>query len=423
VDRAIYDRQYWKFSAYGFLKNLRFFDPFIILFFLETGLKFLEIGILISFREIIINILEIPSGVLADAFGRRKSMMFSFMSYIISFIIFFFSTVFYTHLFAMFFFAVGEAFRTGTHKALILEYLKQNNLLDMKVHYYGHTRSWSQMGSAVSAVLAGLIVFFSPGYRYVFIFTILPYILGLFLIWSYPSELDFTNDDKNTGNLEEIHYKIRIKNTLKDILKMVKNKSTRRVIINNSTFDAIFKSIKDYIQPVLLSMVIGFQFFSNFSEDRKVSIISAFVYFILFFLTSFGAKLSGEFANLFKNNENCLNFTFIMGIIFILIIGIFLYFGISLISVIFFIIFYILQNIRKPVTVGLMSNRIPASVMASGLSVQSQSKTLLVAVFSPLLGFLMDNLGLGLTFLILAAFLTLLYPFIQLRQQEDLEKL
>ena len=42
------DKQIYKFSAYGFLKNLRFFDPFIILFFREMGISFLEIGILFS---------------------------------------------------------------------------------------------------------------------------------------------------------------------------------------------------------------------------------------------------------------------------------------------------------------------------------------------------------------------------------------
>jgi len=419
--RAIKDRQYWKFSAYGFLKNLRFFDPFIILFFLETGLKFLEIGMLISFREIIINVLEIPSGVLADAFGRRKSMMLSFVSYIISFIIFFFSTTFHTHLFAMFFFAVGEAFRTGTHKALILEYLRQKDLLDMKVHYYGHTRSWSQMGSAVSAVLAGLIVFFSPGYRFVFLFSIVPYILGLFLIWSYPVGLDFSNN-KDTENLEKIHIKIRIKNTLKDILTMVKGVSSRRALINTSLSDAVFKSIKDYLQPVLLTLVITIQALSDFSADEKISILSSSVYFVLYFITSYASKQSGNFANQFKTYESSLNFSFILGIIFILFIGIFMYIDLNVFSVVIFIIFYILQNLRKPIAVGVLSSQMPAAAMASGLSVKSQFKTALVAVFSPILGYLMDRLGLGSTFLLLAAFLILLYPIVRLRQQKNLEK-
>lgn len=38
------DLQFYKFSLYGFLKNLRFFEPFLYLFFLEQGLNFLQIG-------------------------------------------------------------------------------------------------------------------------------------------------------------------------------------------------------------------------------------------------------------------------------------------------------------------------------------------------------------------------------------------
>ena len=61
------DKQIYKFSAYGFLKNLRFFDPFIILFFREMGISFLEIGILFSVRSIFTIIFEIPTGIVADS--------------------------------------------------------------------------------------------------------------------------------------------------------------------------------------------------------------------------------------------------------------------------------------------------------------------------------------------------------------------
>jgi len=69
------DRMYYKFRLYGFLKNLRFFDPFLILFFREAGLSFLAIGTLFSIREIATNLLEVPTGVIADSFGRRKAML------------------------------------------------------------------------------------------------------------------------------------------------------------------------------------------------------------------------------------------------------------------------------------------------------------------------------------------------------------
>ena len=47
--------QMLKFGMYGFLKNLRFFEPFLILFFLATGdLNLFQVGLLVAIREIII---------------------------------------------------------------------------------------------------------------------------------------------------------------------------------------------------------------------------------------------------------------------------------------------------------------------------------------------------------------------------------
>jgi MFS family permease len=422
MDKSIKDLQYWKFSTYGFLKNLRFFDPFIVLFFLDTGLSFLEIGLLISFREIIINVLEVPSGISADSLGRRKSMILSFSAYIVSFAIFFISKQFYTHLAAMFFYGIGEAFRSGTHKAMILEYLRSKNLLHLKVHYYGHTRSWSQMGSAFSAVLAGVIVFFSPGYRYVFIFSIIPYIIGLFLLWTYPKNLDFSHNNTANNSQEKIGFKLRLKTTLTELLVMLKKKKTRRAIINASVFDAVFKSIKDYLQPVLLALIIGFPVLLKFENEEKISVLSAFVYFVLYVLTSFAAKLSGKFSNLFRTNEKGLNFTFITGFLLIFVIGISLFTELNILPVILFIFFYLLQNLRKPIIIGLLSSRIPASAMASGLSVESQAKTLLVAVLAPGMGLLMDTLGIGRTFIIFAVFLALIYPIVRLKEEIGTEK-
>jgi len=416
LDRAVKDLQYWKFSAYGFLKNLRFFDPFIVLFFLETGLSFLEIGLLISFREIIVNVFELPSGIIADSLGRRKSMILSFAAYILSFLIFFFSRYFVTHLAAMFFFGIGEAFRSGTHKAMILEYMRRKGILNLKIEYYGHTRSWSQMGSAVSAVLAGFIVFFSPGYRYVFIFSIFPYLVELLLIWSYPKALDFSPVTNKSEELEKFHFKIRIKNTFRELSFMMKEKATRRALINSSLFDAVFRSIKDYLQPVLLTLVVGLPVLLNSTEDEKIPILSAVVYFILYLLTSFASKHSVLFAKQFRTSETGLNFSFISGIVLILAIGFFLYSGLNLLSVIFFITFYVLQNIRRPIVISVLSNRIPASAMASGLSVESQAKTLMVTVFAPALGYFIDTFGLGLSFIFISVVLTLFYPLTRLRE-------
>jgi hypothetical protein len=247
--------------------------------------------------------------------------------------------------------------------------------------------------------------------------------MGLFLLWSYPKELDFSPDTNGSDGSEEIHFKWRIKNTLTELVTMLKGKATRRAIINASIFDAVFKSIKDYLQPVLLALVFGLPILLDFQDDKKISILSASVYFILYLLTSYAAKSSGKFSSFFKTNENGLNFTFVFGIVLIFTIGIFLYAGLNMLPVVFFILFYLLQNLRKPIVIGLLSSRIPAAAMASGLSIESQAKTLIVAVSAPLLGFLMDRFGLGPAFLILASALAILYPFIRLRKHVKLENL
>ena len=180
----------WRFSLYGFLKNQRYFEPFIILFFLQRGLSFTQIGLLIGFRELFINLTEIPSGAVADLFGRRRCMMLSFMAYIASFALFGLSRNYPQLFVAMFFFAIGEAFRTGTHKAMIFTWLRLGGRLDEKTRVYGYTRSWSKIGSAVSTVVAVAIVWYTQDYAWVFFLAVVPYVAGLVNFMGYPKELE-----------------------------------------------------------------------------------------------------------------------------------------------------------------------------------------------------------------------------------------
>ena len=75
-----------KFGLYGFFKNLKFFEPFFILFLLSAGLSFFEIGILFLIKYIVVYIIEIPSGLIADLYGKKSTLIACFVFYIISFI-------------------------------------------------------------------------------------------------------------------------------------------------------------------------------------------------------------------------------------------------------------------------------------------------------------------------------------------------
>ena len=402
------DLQYFKFCSYGFLKNLRFFDPFIILFFREVGLSFLQIGVLISIRELTTTILEIPTGIIADVIGRKNAMLASFTSYIISFIIFYFSSNFYYYILAMIIFASGEAFRSGTHKAMIVQYLKIKGLSDLKTEYYGHTRSWSQRGSALSSLIAGGLVLYSGSYRIVFLASIIPYILELFLMASYPNELN--------GN----RMKISGKSAFSSFRGFITSNDFRKGIFSSSIFAAAFKSVKDYLQPLLKSTIVSIPILLTFSAKQRSSILVAIVYFFLFFLTAFASQNSGKFQKKMKSITKAMNVTFVIGILVIIFAGATYHFQIYKIAIILFIILYLLQNLRRPLAMSYLSEIIPTEYTATGLSIESQLKTILVTIFAPILGFLADKFGIGKGIVIFSIILLILYPLAKLKNHSNL---
>lgn len=404
------DRMFYRFSLYGFLKNLRFFEPFILLIFRAGGLSFFQIGLLYAIRDIATNVMEIPTGVYADAFGRRKSMVMAFSAYLASFAIFYFFADFLIYALAMIFFAAGEAFRSGTHKALIMEYLKLNDMQDLKVAYYGRTRAASQLGSAVNSLIAAGLVFYTSGYKYMFIASTIPYVLDLFNLITYPKELD--------GELHRVEKGAiwtQVKATLKAFGGIFSDWDTMRAILNSSSFSAVFKTTKDYLQPILASLALALPFFVSIADAQREAMIIGVVYFGVYLSTSYASRTAGTFSDRFASIAQAVNITFLLGAGFLLLAGVTTWQNVALISVIVFLGFYLLYNLRKPINVGLISDQVSTRVMASGLSVESQFTTLLVAVLSPLMGALADSLGVGAGLAILGGGMLGLFALVRVK--------
>ncbi len=380
----------FRFSLYGFLKNLRFFEPFLVLFFRDAGLSFFQIGVLYAVRDISTNFLEIPAGVIADSFGRRKSMVLSFSAYIVSFVIFYTLPGFATFILAMIVFGVGEAFRSGTHKALILEHLRLTDKEHLKVPYYGRTRGASQLGSALNALVAAGLVFFTGNYRYVFPASILPYIIDLVNLATYPPELD--------GNLETFAWRKvpdQIKATSRTFLSIFQNPRALRAIFNSSGFDAYYKATKDYLQPILETFALGLPIFVALEADRRSSLVIGIVYFVIFLLSSYASQNAGVVSGYFGDVGRAINLTFFLGAGFLFAAGLGSWLDIPAFSILIFLGLYLLHNVRKPLNVAYISDQIANEVMASGLSVESQLVTLLGIVIAPVLGALADMLDVG----------------------------
>jgi len=392
------DKQYIKFCSYGFLKNLRFFNAFLLLFFLENGISYSEIGVLYALREISINIFEIPSGLLADTYGRKNTLLLAFLSYIISFILFYFSTDFYWLLLAMLLFGIGDAFRSGTHKGMIMDYLKIHNWQEYKIAYYGSTRSWSQLGSAIAALFAGFLVFYSGNYRLIYLMSTIPYVLNFFNILSYPKELNFTlKKEKVTKSFASVFTNFK---------EMLRTPKVFRIINSAALYTSFLKVVKDYIQPIMIQIAVLIPYFNTIATKKKNGLIIGLLYFGIFLTTSLASKNAWKISKLKKHN--IAKTTLIIGFVIGAICGVFIQYEFWFLAFLFFVLIYILENIRKPILTGILSDNVPNEILTSVLSAQNFYRTILTSVFAILFGFFVNIFGIGISLLIISSLFLIL---------------
>ena len=400
------DSMFYRFAFYGFLKNLKFFDPFIVLFFREVGLSFLQIGVLFAIRSISTNILEIPSGIVADLMGRRRSMIISFMGYIASFIfLYFLGGVFGFAAAAMLLFAVGEAFRTGTHKAMIMDYLERNALSHLSVAYYGNTRSFSQIGSALSSVLAALLVLYTGTYRVVFLASIVPYIINLAMMTTYPKYLDGARASSSS------RFRTFLTFAKESFVDVARRPMLFRTMVSSSVCSANYKISRDYLQPIIKNWALLTPFMLVLEDTQRVAIVIGIVYGLIYFMTAIAARRSSAFQKKLKSTSRALNVTFLLNAAVLLIAGLMIAMGQFLIAVPVLILVFIVENLRRPMVIGYVNEIADKKKLATMLSVDSQFSTLLIAIFAPLVGYIADKAGVGMALFTFGLLILGAYPF------------
>jgi len=407
-ENIIKDKQYYKFCLYGFLKNLRFFEPFFILFFLSKELSFLEIGTLYAVREIAINIFEIPSGIIADALGRRKTLASSFLVYITAFIIFYSGADFPLFILAMLFYALGDAIRTGINKAMIIDYLGRTEQRNYKVKYYGHTRSWSQLGSALSSLAGGILYFYNQNLDVIFLFSIVPYLLDFVNVLSYPKYLD-ENIKKSKSAIENLRL---IGSTF---IEVIKDKELIKTLLNVSVYSGFYKSVKDFIQPFLKSLILSLPVLYFLTNDEKIALSLGIVYFLIFLSNAFVSRNAAKIAGYFKSPNRFLNLSLLAGGLLGLISGLMMEYYLSVFVIVLFILILSIENARKPSGIALITDKSEDIVHAGILSVQSQLASVFGAIFVMLIGFFSDLYGVGIGISVASIILLFIIPIIRVR--------
>ncbi len=372
----------FRFCLYGFLKNQQYYEPFLLLAMLGKGLSLTQIGLLVGFRALCINVLEVPSGAVADVLGRRRSMVASMLSYVASFAVFAIGQSFAAMFGAMALFAGGEVFRTGTHKAIIFAWLKHYGREWEKTRIYGLTRSWAKLGSALSALIAGALVFMLQDYRVVFWACLVPYAINAINLATYPAWLD------GPGHANPMR---QILQTLGSGLRVCwHRRSLRRLLTESMAFEGLYKSGKDYIQPVIQLAVMAVPVATWLSGAQRSAVAISLVAVFVNVCSSIASRHAGGLSAWAGSDRRAGRWLWVADLGSFVLMGAGIAFGLPAVIVVAFVVLAIVQNLWRPILVSRCATLCDADHTATVLSVESQASSLFVAVTAPLLGWSID---------------------------------
>lgn len=377
----------FRFSLYGFLKNQRYFEPYMMLFLLGSGNSYTTVGLLIGFREFCINATNIPAGAIADLYGRKRCMLVSYLAYMIAFVLFGFNSGQLEWLFlAVFFFGIGEAFREGTHKSMIFTWLRLNGRLEEKTKVYGYTRSWSKIGSAVSIPIATCIAFFTSNLNTLFLFALVPYAIGFIALSTYPKELN----GQPEGEVSIKRVFVHMWQTIRDSVKVA---GLRRLMIESMGFEGFFDVVKDYIQPMLKAMVLGIPLLLTLSDDRRGVLLIGAVYFCFHLGSAWSSRKAHQLSERCGGDDAASRVMWwCMSAVYLAMLPCLILEFYYPVIALFFLLF-LLQSTWRPLIISRFDAHSPETHGTSILSVESQSQTFAKMLFAPALGLIIDLVG------------------------------
>ncbi|MDN5343857.1 MAG: hypothetical protein PWP28_2739 [Oceanotoga sp.] len=162
---------------YSFLNNFNLIATVWMLYLAYKGMSLTQIGILEGIFHITSFLMEVPTGAIADIFGRKTSRTLGRVIWVISNISMLFGNNFYHFALAMALMALSYNLESGAGQALLYDSLKEINKEKVYMKIAGKIELITQIGMISGYVLGGYIA--KIKYEFVFVYVI---ILGLITI-------------------------------------------------------------------------------------------------------------------------------------------------------------------------------------------------------------------------------------------------
>jgi DHA1 family quinolone resistance protein-like MFS transporter len=131
--------------------------PIFTLLFLEKGLNLFQVGIAIAVQSIVVVVLELPSGGLADSIGRKKVYLISLIISFLSVLSLLFLKGFVAVTTSVIFLGVAQALSSGTIDAWFVDEFNTITPYDNLQEALAKAQIFIPVGVGLSALVGGIL--------------------------------------------------------------------------------------------------------------------------------------------------------------------------------------------------------------------------------------------------------------------------
>lgn len=190
------------------LLHIVFYSGFYLIYLQSLGLSKTQMGFLMSLSLILVALLEVPTGIVADKISKKVSVLLSKILTIPSVLALYLAHSFPGVLLATLFGALSVALMTGAETGWIYELLSKSGRAKDYPKVYGRLRSFEMIGGFVGTMMGGFLADF-VGMRLTILLTI-PFVVASFLVLA-----TIPGDEAKSG----LSYSLHLLESLKFIKK------------------------------------------------------------------------------------------------------------------------------------------------------------------------------------------------------------
>ncbi|MEI6690484.1 MAG: MFS transporter [bacterium] len=263
-----------KYYLFQFLTSFTFFSAVLVPFFTEWGhITLAQTQMIQSWFMFWVFVLEVPTGAVADYFGRKVSIILGAIIFALGTIVYASSPVFYNFLLGELILATGVALLSGAGEALLYDNLKLLGKETESKKIFGKAHAVRMMSMLIAAPLGSFIAS-KWGLNYPMLLTSIPTFLAVIVAFTIPEvRVTLTNESER--------YLIIAK---KGVTYFIHHKILRELAINSILVASASYFIIWFYQPILIAQ--GYA-------------VSTFGWFHVFLLLS-ELLVSSQFARLEK---------------------------------------------------------------------------------------------------------------------------